>query len=291
MRDEEPGRQGSRKRVSGASESIAGQTILVTGATSGIGIETARALAKKGATVVVGARDARRGQAVVDEIVAGGGRAELLEIDMASLASIRQAGDRILAAYPKLDVLVNNAGTAVSGRRLSPDGHELTWATNFLGPFLLTRLLLPLLKKSERPRVVNVGSEGHRAGRLDWENLELARGYKTFRAYANSKLALALFTRELARREPGIAAVVLHPGGIATKIWGAAPKPIPWILNLVLPSAAKGAAPVVRLASDSELARVTGRYFNRFREAAPSPAARNDADATRLWELAQRETS
>lgn len=277
--------------MSGQPESIAGQTVLVTGATSGIGLETARALAKKGARVVVGARDARRGQAVVDEITAGGGQAELLEIDMASFKSIRKAADRFSAAHSKLDVLVNNAGTAVSGRRISPDGHELTWATNFLGPFLLTRCLLSLLKKSERPRVVNVGSEGHRAGRIDWENLELERGYTTFRAYANSKLALALFTRELARREPGVAAVVMHPGGIATKIWGAAPRPISWILNLVLPSAAKGAAPVVRLACAPDLASVTGRYFNRFREAAPSPAARNDADAARLWELAQTQTS
>jgi len=277
--------------VSGASESIAGQTVLVTGATSGIGLETGRALAKKGARVVVGARDASRGQGVVDEITAGGGRAELLEIDMASLASIRKAADRISATHSKLDVLVNNAGIAVSGRRLSPDGHELTWATNFLGPFLLTRRLLPLLKKAGRPRVVNVGSEGHRAGRIDWENLELGRGYTTFRAYANSKLALALFTLELARREPGVATVVMHPGGIATKIWGVAPRPISWILNLVLPSAAKGAAPVVRLASAPDLGGLTGRYFNRFREVAPSTAARNDADAARLWDLAQKQTS
>jgi len=277
--------------VSGVSESIAGQTVLVTGATSGIGLETARALAKKGAKVVVGARDASRGQGVVDEITAGGGRAELLEIDMASLASIRKAADRISATHSKLDVLVNNAGTAVSGRRLSPDGHELTWATNFLGPFLLTGRVLPLLKKAGRPRVVNVGSEGHRAGRLDWENLELERGYTTFRAYANSKLALALFTRELARREPGVASVVMHPGGIATKIWRAAPRPISWILELVLPSAAKGAAPVVRLASAPDLASLTGRYFDRFREVAPSAAACNDADAARLWALAEEQTS
>jgi retinol dehydrogenase-12 len=277
--------------VSSAPRSDTGETVLVTGATSGIGLETARGLARNGANVVVGARDARRGQAVVDELEQDGGRAELLEIDMASFESIRKAAARFSAMHPSLDVLVNNAGTAVSGRRLSPDGHELTWATNFLGPFLLTGRLLPLLKKGGRPRVVNVGSEGHRAGRLDWENLELERGYTTFRAYANSKLALALFTRELARREPGIATVVMHPGGIATKIWGAAPRPISWILNLVLPSAAKGAAPVVRLASAPDLDKSTGRYFNRFREVAPSIAARNDADAARLWDLAQTQTS
>lgn len=277
--------------MSATTEFITGQTVLVTGATSGIGLETARALAKKGGRIVVGARDVRRGQAVVDEITAGGGRAELLEIDMASFESIRKAADRFSAAHSSLVVLVNNAGTAVSGRRLSPDGHELTWATNFLGPFLLTRLLLPLLKKAPRPRVVNVSSEGHRSGRIDWQNLELESGYGTFRAYANSKLALVLFTRELARREPEIAAVALHPGAIATSIWSPAPKPIQWILRLVLPSAARGAAPVVRLAGASELQQVSGRYFDRFREAVPSAAARNDADAARLWDLAQEQTS
>jgi retinol dehydrogenase-12 len=277
--------------VRSAPEAIAGETVLVTGATSGIGLETARALAKKGATVVVGARDARRGQAVVDELFSAGGRAELLEIDMASFESIRKAADRFSTQHSSLDVLVNNAGTAVRGRRLSPDGHELTWATNFLGPFLLTRRLLPLLKKARRPRVVNVGSEGHRAGRLDWENLELERGYKIFPAYANSKLALTLFTRELARREPDIAAAVVHPGAIATHIWRAAPKAVDWILQLLLPSAARGAEPVVRLACAPELEKVTGRYFDRFREAVPAAAARNDADAARLWDLAERQTA
>jgi len=270
---------------------MAGQTVLVTGATSGIGLEAARALAGRSAHVIVGARDRVRGQAVVDEIIATGGRAQLLVIDLASFDSIRRAAEQLSKSQDKLDVLVNNAGTAVRRRQLSPDGHELTWATNFLGSFLLTRLLVPLLKKSPDPRIVNVSSEGHRTGRIDWNNLELEHGYGTFRAYANSKLAQALFTRELARREPGIASVVVHPGSVATRIWSPAPKPIQWILRLVLRSAANGAAPVVRLASAPDLQRVSGRYFDRFREAVPSPAARNDADAARLWNLAESETS
>ena len=265
---------------------------LITGATGGIGLETARALAQMGADVVIGARDPARGQAVIDEIARNGGRAELLPIDMASFASVRRAAERFSATHPKLDVLVNNAGIVVRQRRLSVDGHELTWETNFLGAFLLTRLLLPALKKAPKPRVVNVSSEAHKVGRIDWNDLELERGrYTGFRAYANSKLALVLFTRELARREPTIAVNAVHPGAIATGIWRAAPKVAQWILGLVLPSPEKGARPVVRLAAASELDGVTGCYFDKLREVAPAPAARNDGDAARLWDLAQKATA
>jgi NAD(P)-dependent dehydrogenase (short-subunit alcohol dehydrogenase family) len=270
---------------------MAGKTVLVTGATSGIGRETARALVRMGAEVVVGARDVVRGQAVVDELARGGGRVELLPIDLGSFASVREAVRRFSAAHPALDALVNNAGVALRDRRLSVDGHELTWQTNFLGAFLLTRLLLPALAKAPKPRVVNVSSEAHRSARLDWSDLELERGYGAFRAYANSKLALILFTRELARREPTLAANALHPGAIATGIWRAAPAFARWIIALVLPSPEKGARPVVRLAAAPELDGVSGRYFDKFREAAPSAAARNDSDAARLWEVSERAVS
>ncbi|HEY6147063.1 MAG TPA: SDR family NAD(P)-dependent oxidoreductase, partial [Thermoanaerobaculia bacterium] len=158
-----------------------------------------------------------------------------------------------------------------------------------LGAFLLTRLLLPALKRSSAPRVVNVSSEAHRAGRLVWDDLEMERRrYSGFRAYANSKLALILFTCELARRERDVAANAVHPGAIWTGIWRAAPAVARWILRLVLPSAEKGAEPVVRLAAAPELAGVTGRYFDKTREAAPAPAARSDDDAARLWHTAER---
>ena len=270
---------------------MTGRTILVTGATGGIGLETARALARMGAKVVVGARDAPRGKAVVEEIAGGGGEAELLEIDMASFASVRTAAERLAAAHPKLDVLVNNAGVVVRDRRLTGDGHELTWQTNFLSHFLLTRLLLPLLKASPNPRVVNVSSDAHRSGHLDWDDLELAKGYRGFRAYCNSKLAQVLFTRELARREPAVAVNALHPGAIATGIWRAAPAFVRWILARVLPPPEKGAQPVVRLASDPALDGVTGHYFNKLQEASPSAAALNDADAARLWTITEDATA
>jgi NAD(P)-dependent dehydrogenase (short-subunit alcohol dehydrogenase family) len=270
---------------------MAGKTVLVTGATGGIGLETARALARMGARVVIGGRDAVRGQAIVDELIGAGGRAELLRIDMASFSSVREAARRVAGSHPVLDVLVNNAGIVLRERRLSADGHELTWETNFLGAFLLTGLLLPALKSALKPRVVNVSSEAHRTGRMNWGDLELERGYTGYRAYANTKLALILFTRELARREPAIAVNALHPGAIATGIWRAAPAVARWILGLLLPSAEKGARPVVRLAAAPELDGVSGRYFNKLREATPAPAARKDADAARLWEIAEKATA
>jgi retinol dehydrogenase-12 len=277
--------------VANATRTQADRTVLVTGATGGIGLEAARLLAKQGAFVGVGARDASRGQAVVDEIVRGGGRAELFLADVSRLASVREAAARFAAAHPRIDVLVNNAGVAPRTRAVTDEGHEVTWATNVLAPFLLTRLLLGALRAAPRPRVINVGSEAHRSGRLQWDDLELARGYGGWRAYAQSKLALVLLTRELARREPGIAANVLHPGAIATGIW----RDLPWIGRLVvdrlLPAPEKGAGPVVRLATDPALDGVSGRYFVRWREGEPSVAARDDAAATRLWDVLDRATA
>jgi NAD(P)-dependent dehydrogenase (short-subunit alcohol dehydrogenase family) len=268
-----------------------GKVVLVTGATSGIGMETARALALMGAHVLVGARDLRRGQAVVDDLVRRGCATELLPIDLASWDSVRHAAAQIASNQSRLDVLVNNAATVTRDRQITPDGHERIWSTNFLGAFLLTRLLLPKLHAASQPRVVNVSSNAHFGGRLKWDDVELSHGFRGLRAYSNSKLALVLFTRELARREPRLAVNAVHPGVIATRIWRAAPAAISWALRLVLPSAEKGARPVVRLAAAPALEGVSGRYFDRFREAEPAPAARSASDAARLWEIAERATA
>ena len=265
--------------------------VLVTGATSGIGLATARALAKTGAHVIVGARDAGRGGSVVQEVSRGGGTAELLMIDMASFDSVRRAAEGFSREHRGLDVLVNNAGIVSRDRRVTGDGHELTWQTNFLSAFLLTRLLTPRLLSGERPRVVNVSSEAHRSGTIPWDDLELSHGYGRLKAYCQSKLALVLFTLELARRVPGLSSNALHPGAISTNIWRAAGRPLEWLLKAVLPSAERGAQPVVRLAISPELEGTTGRYFDRFRETVPAPAARHEADAARLWEVAEAATS
>jgi len=271
--------------------SQAGRTILITGATRGIGLEAARTLARKGALVVIGARDAARGQAVVDEIARAGGKAELFLADVSLLASLREAAARFAATHPRLDVLVNNAGVASRRRKLTDEGHELTWATNVLAPFLLTRLLIGPLRSAPRPRVVNVGSQAHRSGRIIWDDLELSKSYGSWRAYSQSKLALLLLTREWARREPGLSVNVVHPGAIATGIW----RDLPWIgrilVDAVLPNPEKGAGPLVRLATDPALDGVTGRYFSRYREDTPSKAGRDDAAAARLWEIGARATA
>ena len=274
------------------------RTVLVTGATSGIGRETARQLARLGAHVVLGVRDAARGEAVAREIRSAGGSAEVLPIDLASFESVRRAAARLAEAHAALDVLVNNAGVAMRRREVTADGHERTWQTNFLGGYLLTRLLLPSLRRGSRPRVVNVSSDAHPTGRIDWNDLELEHGYGGYRAYANTKLAQILFTRELARREPWLSITALHPGAIATRIWREVPL-IPlrmlilsvlWIVGGRIHNAARGAEPVVRLALDPALDGVSGRYFKRFRETSPSKAAQGDATAARLWDAAARQT-
>ena len=260
-----------------------GKIVLITGATSGIGLEAARSIAALGAHVVVGARSAARGAAVVDEIRAHGGSAELLEIDVASLASVARAAAEFKAKHSHLDVLVNNAGIIAGKRKLSPDGHELTWATNFLGLAALTRALVPKLEAADATRVVNVSSAAHASGRIAWDDLELAHGYRSWRAYAQSKLAVNLWTRAFAKRYPKIDANAMHPGAIATNIWGVLPGFAQALVARVLPPASKGAIPVVRLATSDDVAGVSGHYFNKLIDAPHAPAARSDDDAERLW--------
>jgi NAD(P)-dependent dehydrogenase (short-subunit alcohol dehydrogenase family) len=265
-----------------------GKVCVVTGATNGIGRETALALARRGATVALCARDEARGEAALAEVAAGAGP-RLFVADFASLTQVRRLAREIDEAFPRLDVLVNNAGAIHMRRKRTVDGLEATFAVNHLAPFLLTSLLLPKLRASAPSRIVNVASDAHHSARLDFDDLMSERGYAGMQVYARSKLANVLFTYELARRidGSGVTANALHPGVVATGFG----KNDPGWLNLgvrisgpFMLTPARGAETTLHVATSPELERVSGKYFARCREAASSPASHDRDAQRRLWE-------
>ncbi len=269
---------------------IEGKTVLITGATNGIGLESAVVLAGMGANVIIVGRDAGRIEKALALVKARSGvNAASYLCDFASLKSVNQLADDVLRDVPELHVLINNAGSVFARRTMTVDGVEATFAVNHLAPFLLTQRLLPRLIASAPARIVTVASGAHYGGTLDFDDLGLARGYQIIRAYARSKLANVLFASELARRvaDSGVTSNSLTPGRVATNIWSRAPwwsKPLIrfWLSRGFMP-VAEGAAPIVALASQPEFTNVSGRYFNRFDAVDPSPAAQDLTLAARLW--------
>ncbi len=274
---------------------LRGKHIVVTGASTGIGRETAIGLARLGASVALVARDRAKGDAALAAVrqASTDGSPSLFLADLGSLAQVRRLAGELDAALPRLDVLLNNAGALHATRKASADGLELTFAVNHLAPFLLTSLLLPRLRASAPARVVTVASEAHRLGPLDLDDLQARRGYAALKVYGRSKLANVLFSNELARREAGtgVTSNSLHPGAVATGFGRNDPG---WFRLLVtigspfLTTPRKGARTSIHVASASELAGVTGRYFKDLREVAPAPFARDEAVQRRLWELSER---
>jgi NAD(P)-dependent dehydrogenase (short-subunit alcohol dehydrogenase family) len=271
---------------------LSGKTVLITGANSGIGFEASVAIARLGAEVVMVARDRGRGEAALAAVRArsGSSNVSLLLCDFASLTAVRALAVAFAARHDRLDVLLNNAGSVSDHRRVTEDGVEHTFAANYLSHFLLTNLLLDLLKKSAPARVVNVSSIGHRQGDMDFGNLQFEHGgYAVMKAYGRSKLAQILFTRELSERVKGSGVIVnaIHPGAVGTNIWSHAPwfaRPILAIARLFMLSPVAGAEPVVRLAASADVEGQTGGYYERFRLVEPSMLARDPAVAKRLWE-------
>ena len=272
---------------------IAGKTVLVTGATRGLGLETSAQLAHRGARVLMVGRDPARLEAAMARLrrrVPGAQVGGVLG-DFASLASIRRLADDVGARHDRLDVLVNNAGAVHKERRVSADGIEMTFAVNHLGYFLLTNLLLDLLVRSAPARIVTVASIAHRDGALDFDDLGLEHGYGIMRAYSRSKLANVLFAAELARRlaGTGVTSNSVHPGTVATNIWTGAPlwaKPFIYLLRRpFFLSVAQGAATIVQLATDPSLEGTTGKYFELGRAVDPAALGRDEALARRLWEV------
>jgi retinol dehydrogenase 12 len=272
-----------------------GKTVVITGASSGIGAEAAVELARRGATVVPVGRNRRRLDAVAHRLrdVNGEVSGEPLVADFASLASVRTLAAQLLDRHPSIDVLANNAGLVSGRRRLSEDGFELTFAVNHLAPFLLTNLLLDRLRASAPARVVTTSSGAHFSGVLDIDDLNAERRHSTWSAYANSKLANVLFTRALARRLEGsdVTANCLHPGVIRTRLGRGAPLPVRagWrVAGLFFASPRKGAETIVYLASSPEVADSSGGYFVNSRPRNPSAQAQDDVLAEELWEKSEQ---
>jgi len=268
---------------------LSGRRFLVTGANSGIGRATAEALAAGGGHVILAGRSEERMRPVLDGVHRRHPRAavEFLHVDVADLGSVRRAAATVLATGRPLDVLINNAGIAGT-EALSPDGFDITYATNHIGPFLLTALLRPALERAPQGRIVNVSSVAHlRAPPIDWSLLErrTAPRRSGFLDYALTKLMNVLHAKELARRLAGTRTTTyaLHPGGVRSNIWRAVPLPIRWGLKLFLLSNEEGARTQLYCATAPELATVSGRYYEKSREAPCHPLADDPGLAGELW--------
>jgi NAD(P)-dependent dehydrogenase (short-subunit alcohol dehydrogenase family) len=276
--------------------SMTGKTVLVTGATNGIGFITARELAKMDAVVLMVARDEQKGRAKLEEIrkVVPHAKLELLLADLSSMASIRQLATNIKTKYSSLDVLVNNAGAFYSERRVSKDGLEMTFALNHIGYFLLTDLLLETLKNAKNARIVSVSSGAHSSGKINFSDLQFEHKYNGWSAYCASKLMNVLFTKELARKLEGtnVTANCLHPGFVNTgfakdssDFFGRA---LNFAKNFLAITPEKGAETLIYLSSSMDVAKVTGEYFEKNKIAQVSPIALDLNVAKQLWDVSEK---
>lgn len=277
---------------------MAGKTVVITGASQGIGKAAAIDLAKLGAELVLVVRDPKKGEAAVAEIreAAPTAKIDLVLADLSLMSAVRKAASEIKARHPRIHVLLNNAGVVMTERKVTAEGHELTFATNHLGYFVLTQELLDVLKASAPARIVNVASDAHVGMKLDFDDVMGARAFKTWKSYGQSKLANVMFTYELARRleGSGVTANALHPGVVATNFGKNNSNWFGWGVKLLAPffiSPSKGAATSVFLASSPEVEGVNGKYFKRSK-AKKSTRYSYDVEAQkRLWELSEKLTA
>ena len=275
---------------------LSGRAVLITGANCGIGRAMAEALAPRGARLVLACRSEARTMPVLESLRARhpGVALTFVQMDLSDLGSVRSAATTFLADGRPLDVLVNNAGVAGT-EAVSKDGFDVTYATNHIGPFLLTSLLLPQLRESAEGRIVNVSSAAHyNIKSIDWTVLERRTSAKRsgFFDYGVTKLMNILHAKELARRLAGTSVTTysLHPGAVASNIWRAIPGPLAWFMKLFMLSNEQGAETPLYCATAPELRGVSGRYYERSREKRPSAVAESEALASELWERTSRLT-
>ncbi|HEY4822053.1 MAG TPA: SDR family oxidoreductase [Candidatus Bathyarchaeia archaeon] len=273
---------------------IDGKMCIVTGGNSGIGKATALGLAELGGSIIIVCRNKREGEATQSDIKtkSGNENVHLLAADLSSMQSIRQLADDFKRTYQKLHVLVNNAGEILTKRHVTVDGFERTFASSHLGHFLLTNLLLDVIKASAPARIVNITSSAHRGARIHFDDLHGEKKYSAFQAYGQAKLANVLFTYELAKRMKGTGVTVncLHPGVVRTGFGHDDPGLLSlgiWVASPFYMSAEKAVKAVVRLATSPELEGVTGKYFSKMKEARSSEESYDEEVAQRMWKLSE----
>ena len=277
---------------------MAGKTVMITGATGGIGLASATALARAGATLVLVGRSEARGREAQEQIhrATGNDRIDFLCADFSSLAEVRRVADVFVTGNRPLHVLLNNAGVMNTQRKLSRDGFEEMFAVNYLAHYLLTRMLLPCLERSAPARIVHVASNAHAFCKsINFDDLSHQQRFSAFAVYGHSKLANMLFSNELSRRlhASGVTSNALHPGAVATGIGtnnGIAGRVLPLLLKPFFRSPEKGGETAVYLASSAEVEGVSGQYFYNSAPLEPKPWVLDAAAASRLWTLSERLT-
>jgi NAD(P)-dependent dehydrogenase (short-subunit alcohol dehydrogenase family) len=272
---------------------MAAKTVVITGATSGIGEAAALELARRGARIVLVARDATRAEATLVKLRAANPAVDPVAhmADLSRLAEMKRVAKEIASEEPEIDVLINNAGAMFSSRGETEDGLEKTFALNHMAYFVVTELLLANLKRTKGARIVSTASDAHMGAKLDFDDLQSRRRYSGFAVYGKSKLCNILFNRELARRleGSGVTANCLHPGFVATRFGDESGGIAQVAIRIVKPVGAiaprEGAKTVVYLALSPEVEGRSGGYYYKEKLSTPSRAAQNDDDARRLWEI------
>ncbi|MGZ5937606.1 MAG: SDR family oxidoreductase [Rhizomicrobium sp.] len=274
-----------------------GKTVVVTGGTSGIGEVAAFRLAGQGARIVLIARDPKRGDVTLSMLKQANPTADhkVHYGDLSSIADMKRVATEVANTEPKIDVLVNNAGAVFLSRQTSVDGLEMTFATNHMNYFVVTNILLDRLKATPGARIVSTASEAHKSGKLDFDDVQSAKSYSTFRVYGTSKLCNILFTRELARRldGTGVTANSLHPGFVGTRFGqnnatNFFMKALTRTIMTFGISPEEGAKTIIHLASSPDVATISGEYFYKCKVAEPSLAAQDDDAAKRLWDVSAK---
>jgi len=269
---------------------------MVTGGNSGVGKETAVGLASLGGNVVIVCRNKNKGEAAWAEVKAKSGNENihLMLADLSSLKSVRDLADAFKSKYDKLNVLVNNAGEILSRRHVTVDGLERTFSSNHLGHFLLTNLLLDVIRDSAPARILNITSEAHRGAKIHFDDLQGEKNYSAFRAYGQAKLANVLFTYELAKKLEGtVTANCLHPGVVRTGFGhddSGLMSLVIWIASPFFMSAEKAARAVTKLATSHELESLSGKYFSKVKEARSSEESYDEETARHLWRVSEELT-